>query len=80
MPGVFETLRAIHFGLNIEIEANLSQIIKDLVQHIEVFGLQSVGDHKTLKILHLHFRMIPMCVENRLGRNRIEGSVTSFKA
>lgn len=66
MPGVFETLQVIQFGLNTDMEANRSQIIKDLVQHAQVFGLQSVSDHKALKILHLHFRMIHICVENGL--------------
>lgn len=55
MPGEFETQQVVQFVLNISVKENLSQIIKDLVQHTEVFGLQFVGDHKTLKILHLFF-------------------------
>lgn len=66
--------------LNVEVKENRKQIIKDSVHHAEEFGLQSFGDGKTLKELHLHFRTIPTRVENELGRSRIEGSVTSLKA
>lgn len=78
MPGVFETLQEIQFGLCIEMEENLNQIIKDLLQHVQLLGLQYVGDRKILLSL-LHFKMIPNGVENELERNRIAGSMTSFK-
>ena len=66
--------------LNVEVKENMNQIIEDFIHHSEEFGLQSFGDGKTLKKLHLHFRMIPTRGENELGRSRIEGSVTSLKA
>lgn len=51
----------------------MSQIIKDFAHPVEVFGLQSVGDYRILKILNSCFRMIPMFEQNVLGRSRIEG-------
>lgn len=51
----FLKLQVVQFGLNVEMKENLSQIIKDRVQHVEVLGCPSVSDYKTLKIRHSHF-------------------------
>lgn len=55
MPRVFETLQEIQFGLCIEMEENLNQIIKDLLQHVQLLGLQYVGDRKILTIITFTF-------------------------
>lgn len=50
-----ETLWVVQFGLKVEMEENMGQIVKDFEHHIEDFGLQFIDDPEILKILHLYF-------------------------
>ena len=60
----------VHYGLDVVVEKTMSQIIKDHAHQVEIFGLQSAGEHKTLKTLDLHFGMIPVKCGKGTGKEQ----------